>query len=348
MAKLRVGIVGASGYTGGELLRIFLHHPKAEVVQATSESHSGRGVGTVHPNLRGRSSLSFTRRDDLAPCDALFLCLPHGEAASAAEALLPMAERVLDLSADFRLHDPAAYPRWYGFDHPRPDLLGRFVYGIPELHRGQIRASRTVAVAGCNATAVILALHPLFAEGIAPADGTVVEVKVGSSEGGAAFSASSHHPERAHCLRSYRPTGHRHQAEIEQELALRGPVRVHLSATAVDEVRGLLATAQVFPTRPIDEKELWRLYRRAYGEEPFVRIVKGRDGNYRYPEPKVLWGTNSCEVGFELDAASGRLVVISALDNLVKGGAGQAIQCFNLMHGFPETAGLEFPGLHPV
>ncbi len=348
MARIRVSVVGASGYTGGELLRILLLHPAVEVVQASSERFAGRGVGTVHPNLRGRTALSFCKRDDLTPCDALFLCLPHGETAPLADFFLQLAPKIVDLSADFRLRDPELYPRWYGFAHPRPDLLGRFVYGIPELHRDRIRSASLVAAAGCNATAVILALHPLFAEGIAPSDGTVVEVKVGSSESGAAFSASSHHPERAHCLRSYRPTGHRHQAEIEQELGAREAARVHLSATAVELVRGVLATAHVFPARPLEERELWRLYRAYYGGEPFVRIVRGREGNYRFPEPKLLWGTNGCDLGFELDGASDRLVVLSALDNLGKGGAGQAVQCFNLMHGLPETAGLEFPGLHPV
>lgn len=348
MDRVRVSVVGGSGYTGGELLRILLGHPGAQVVQATSERFRGLPVDMAHPNLRRRTSIRFAAREELAPCDVLFLCLPHGETAPQIEAFRGLAPRLVDLSADFRLKDPDAYTRWYGSKHPRPDLLSAFVYGIPELHRDAIRSASLVAAAGCNATATILALHPLFAADLVRRDGAVVEVKVGSSEGGSAFSAATHHPERAHCIRSYKATGHRHQAEILQELGSAGPVRIHFSATAVDLVRGLLVTAHVFPTEAVDEKAIWNLYRRAYQDEPFVRIVKSREGNYRYPEPKLLWGTNFCDVGFELDVEGGRLVVMAALDNLVKGGAGQAVQCFNLMHGFHETAGLDFPGLHPV
>ena len=348
MDKIRASIVGGSGYTGGELLRILLGHPGVEVAQVTSERFPGQPVGVVHPNLRQRTDLKFVGRDELATCDALFLCLPHGETAKQVETFLELAPRIVDLSADFRLKDPAAYEKWYGVAHPRPDLLESFVYGIPELHREEIRGAHFVAAGGCNATATILALHPLFAAGMVRRDGVVVEVKAGSSEGGNASTQATHHPERAHCIRSYKPTGHRHQAEILQEMAGTGPLQLHFSATAVDLVRGIQLTAHVFPAAPLDEKAVWRTYRQAYGKEPFVRIVKSREGNYRYPEPKLLWGTNTCDVGFELDPDSGRLVVMAALDNLVKGGAGQAVQCFNLMHSLPETVGLEFPGLHPV
>jgi LysW-gamma-L-alpha-aminoadipyl-6-phosphate/LysW-L-glutamyl-5-phosphate reductase len=348
MDRIRASIVGGSGYTGGELLRILLGHPGVGVAQVTSERFVGQPVGTVHPNLRQRTELRFVGRDALVPCDALFLCLPHGETARQIDAFLPLAPRVLDLSADFRLKEPSAYEKWYGLVHPRPDLLPKFAYGIPELHREEIRAASLVATAGCNATATILALHPLFAAGVVRRDAVVVEVKAGSSEGGNASSQATHHPERAHCIRSYKPTGHRHQAEILQELGADGPLGLHFSATAVDLVRGLQLTAHLFPSSPLDEKALWRIYRQAYGSEPFVRIVKSREGNYRYPEPKLLWGTNTCDVGFEVDEDSGRLVVMAALDNLVKGGAGQAVQCLNLMLGLPETTGLEFPGLHPV
>lgn len=348
MDRVRVSIVGGSGYTGGELLRILLWHPGAEVVQVTSERFPGHPVGTVHPNLRGRTDLRFTPVEELKPCDLLFLCLPHGGTAGRIDAFRALAPRLVDLSADFRLKEAAGYEKWYGFTHPMPGLLESFVYGIPELHREAIRGAACVAAAGCNATATILALQPLHEAGLIGGAGAVVEVKAGSSEGGNASSPATHHPERAHCLRSYKPTGHRHQAEVLQELGAWGPVRLHFSATAVDLVRGLLVTAHVFPTAPLDDKALWRIYRQAYGDEPFIRIVKSREGNYRYPEPKLLWGTNTCDIGFELDPEGGRLVVMAALDNLVKGGAGQAVQCFNLMHGFPETTGLEFPGLHPV
>lgn len=345
--RMRVAIVGGSGYSGGELLRLLLYHPYVEVAQVTSERHAGAPVGRVHPNLRRRADLAFCAAAELAPCDALFLCLPHGEAMGRIETFMGLAERIVDLSADFRLRDPQAYERWYGVTHPRPDLLAQFVYGVPELHREALRGARLISGAGCNATATILALAPLVRAGVVEAGRTVVEVKVGSSEGGATFGAGSHHPERQHSVRSYRPTAHRHVAEIAQEL---GPDagEVHFSATAIDLVRGLLATVHVFLNADLDERAVWRIYRQAWGTEPFIRIVKEREGHYRYPEPKLLWGTNGCDIGFERDPCSRRLVVMSAIDNLGKGAAGQAVQAFNVACGYSETAGLEFPGLHPV
>jgi N-acetyl-gamma-glutamyl-phosphate/LysW-gamma-L-alpha-aminoadipyl-6-phosphate reductase len=205
-----------------------------------------------------------------------------------------------------------------------------------------------VSSAGCNATAVILALHPLYKQGLVDRGRTVAEAKVGSSEGGASVSDASHHPERSGCVRSYKPTGHRHVAEMLQELGGTDGMALHFSATAVEMVRGVLATCHVFLTEDVPEKMVWQLYRQAYGREPFIRIVRARDGVHRFPEPKLLSGSNFCDIGFERDPAGNRLVVISAIDNLMKGAAGQAVQAFNIMHGLPETAGLEFPGLHPI
>ncbi len=348
MSAVRVSVAGASGYAGGELLRLLLGHPGVEIAQVTSESHAGEPVGRVHPNLRRHASLQFCTLEELQPCDTLFLCFPHGRAQEVIDSLLPLVERVVDLSADFRLGDAATYERWYGATHTRPNLLGRFVYGIPELHRDEMRSASLVSSAGCNATAVILALHPLFAAGVVEDGRTVVEAKVGSSEGGASVSAASHHPARANCVRSYKPTGHRHTAEMLQELGLADDGSLHFSATAIDMVRGVLATCHVFLKDDLPERDIWKLYRDAYGREPFVRIVKEREGLFRLPEPKLLWGTNACEIGFERDAHARRLVVVSALDNLMKGAAGQAVQAFNIMHGIPETTGLEFAGLYPV
>lgn len=348
MNPIRVSIVGASGFAGGELLRLLLFHPKVQVMQVTSERYFGKPVSKVHPNLRKQTSLTFCGIDDLQPCDVLFLGLPHGSAQKQIERFLPLAERIIDLSADFRLNDGESYKKWYGQAHRRPELLQQFVYGIPELHREEMKSARYVSSAGCNATATILALYPLYKEGWVHADRTVVEVKVGSSEGGNKVSEASHHPIRHGCVRSFKPTGHRHIAEMEQELAFGQSLTIHFSATSVEMVRGVLATSHVFLNRSLSEKDVWKLYRRYYGKEPFIRIVKERDGLYRYPEPKLLAGTNFCDIGFELDARSNRLVVISAIDNLMKGAAGQAVQAFNIMYGFEETTGLEFPGLHPV
>ena len=339
---ISVSIAGASGYAGGELLRLLLGHADAEVRQITSERFAGKFAQRVHPNLRGLTRLRFSTLAELTECDVLFLCLPHGESSRRIDDFRRVAGRVIDLGADFRLRDPAEYERFYGGPHPRPDLLGRFVYGIAELTRDALVGADLVACAGCNATAAILGLRPLYQAGVA--DSAVIEVKVGSSEAGNRSTPGSHHPERSGAMRSYKPTGHRHLAEIRA--ALGG--EIHFSATSVEMVRGVLATCHVFVNRDLDDKALWRIYRRAYAQEPFVRIVKERSGIHRYPDPHLLGGSNYCDVGFERDPLANRVVVLSAIDNLMKGAAGQAVQAFNVMHGLPETRGLKFPGLHPA
>jgi N-acetyl-gamma-glutamyl-phosphate/LysW-gamma-L-alpha-aminoadipyl-6-phosphate reductase len=342
--KLTASIVGGSGYVGGELLRLLLFHPQVTVKQITSASQTGRYVYTVHPNLRGVTSLQFVHPDVLEPADLLFLAMPHGQAAGTIDRYAGLAERLVDCSADFRLRDPAVYARWYGAEHPNPAWLDRFVYGLPERQRAALAGARYASGVGCNATATILALAPLADAGLLKQ--AVVEVKVGSSEAGAQPSASSHHPERSGAVRSFKPTGHRHQAEVVQALGSR--FDLHFSVTSVELVRGVLATAHCFLNRPVEEKDLWKLYRAAYRDEPFVRLVKSATGLHRYPEPKLLAGSNYCDVGFEVDPDSGRVVVMSAIDNLMKGAAGSAVQSMNVMLGWDETAGLTFPGLHPV
>jgi len=345
---VKVSIVGGSGYAGGELLRLLLFHPEVEIAQVTSESHTTEPVFRLHPNLRGVTNLKFASSADLEPCDTLFLCLPHGEAMERIAEFRGLAGRVVDLSADFRLRDPASYDRWYGAPHPAPEILDEAVYGLPELHRDELRGATLVACGGCNATAVILALAPLYRRGVVDESRTVVEVKAGTSQAGNRAGPASHHPERSGSIRCYRPTGHRHVAEIIQELGLGSDGRVHFTATAVDMVRGIHCVAHTFCPNGLDEKEVWRIYREAYGDEPFVRLVKDRRGIHRLPDPRIVTGTNYCDIGFEKDQTSDRLVVFSAIDNLVRGAAGQAVQAFNLMHGIDETTGLEFPGLHPA
>ncbi|MFT5172250.1 MAG: N-acetyl-gamma-glutamyl-phosphate/LysW-gamma-L-alpha-aminoadipyl-6-phosphate reductase [Gammaproteobacteria bacterium] len=343
-ATIQVSIVGGSGYSGGELLRLLSFHPHVSVQQVTSERLQGRFAHSVHPNLRGVTRLKFVSIDDLQACDVLFLCLPHGSAVQRIEAMQSLAPKIIDLSADFRLQDPALYETWYHKPHPRPELLNQFVYGIPEINRAAISKASHVSAAGCNATATILALRPFISRGLV--DHVVVEVKAGSSEGGNASSDASHHPERSGAVRSYKPTGHRHVAEMVQVLGTDVPI--HFSATSIEMVRGILATCHLFLTEDLNEKDVWKLLRADYGDEPFVRIVKERSGIYRYPEPKILAGSNYCDIGFERDPHAQRLVVVSAIDNLMKGSAGQALQNFNLMHGFNEATGLGFPGLHPI
>ena len=345
---LKVGVVGASGYTGGETLRILLRHPQVEIVQATSESNAGHFIYTIHPNFRKQTQLKFTSINDLKPCDVLFLCLPHGSAMRRIGALESLAGTIVDLSADFRLRNPDDYPAWYGHPHEAPQFLERFVYGIPELHRKAIGQAKFVTGAGCLATASILGLLPLFKHDVLARREVFIEAKVGSSAAGDTPNLSTHHPERSGSIRSFQPTGHRHTAEIVQELSFGQPPTIHFSATAIEAVRGVLATSHAFLKEGVEEKDLWKIYRSEFGNEPFIRIVKERQGIYRYPEPKILAGTNFCDVGFEKEAGGSRVVVMAALDNLVKGAAGNGVQAMNLACGLPETAGLEFPGLHPV
>ena len=343
---LRASIVGGSGYGGGEVVRLLLSHPQVEIAQVTSESHVGQYLYNVHPNLRGRTALQFTSLDQLTECDVLFLGLPHGETQKQIEKFAALSPRIVDLSADFRLHDPALYARWYGEAHRAPDWLTKFVYGLPELHREEMRAAKYVSGVGCNATASILALLPLArANLLDAARPIIVDIKVGSSEGGNSASFASHHPERSGSVRSFAPVRHRHTAEVEQELGLNN---VHLSITSIEMVRGVLATAHCFLRAGITEKDLWRAYRGAYKGEPFVRIVKDKTGIYRYPEPKILSGSNYADVGFEFDESNCRAVSLCAIDNLMKGAAGSAVQAMNLTCGFEEMAGLEFAGLHPI
>ncbi|MDE0898706.1 MAG: N-acetyl-gamma-glutamyl-phosphate reductase [Longimicrobiales bacterium] len=342
-----VSILGGSGYGGGELLRLLLAHPEVTVAGVTSRRLAGRPVSKAHPNLRGSTDLTFCAPEDVPHSDVLFLGLPHGEASERWDDLSGRADRIVDMSADFRLDDISLYEEHYG-THPRPDLLPTFIYGLPELNREALRGAERVATGGCNATVSILALLPLFEAGVVHRDRTVLDVKVGSSEGGAVPNAGSHHPVRSGVVRPYKATGHRHAAEIEAALGRSGSAQVHMSVSAIDMVRGAAVLAHVFLNEALTQRDVWRLYRERYAEEPFVRLVSERSGPYRFPEPKLLAGTNFCDIGFELDPRSNRLVVVAAIDNLVRGSAGQAVQAMNLMMGWDETAGLSFPGLHPV
>lgn len=345
-APIRVAIAGASGYVGGELLRLLIAHPDFEVVQATSESSAGQPLTRLHPHLRGLTALRFVPLTELQPVNVLVSALPHGALAVRHDELAQLAERIVDCSADFRLRDPEHYARWYGQDHPCPEQLSDWVYGLPEVNREQIRGATRVGGVGCNATAVNLALLPLAHAGLLPADERVIaEVKAGSSEGGRSARSSGHHPERSGVVRSFAPVGHRHTAEIEQTHGLSD---VHLSITSIDRVRGAAATVQLFPETLPSERELWSIYREATAEEPFLRIVHERSGAFRHPDLKLLDGTNYADLGWALDEERGRLVLLAAIDNLGKGAAGTAVQCLNLMCDLPETYGLDFHGIFPA
>ena len=340
---LSATVIGGSGFTGGELLRLLDGHPNFEIAQATSRSYENKTIGAVHPNLRGRE-LRFSDPADLESVDVLFAATPHGVSMERIDAFRDAADVVVDLSADFRLDSEEQYDQWYD-GHDAPEHLEESVYALPELSRNELPGAELIAAGGCNATATILGLHPLFEAGILSGnEQVVVDVKVGSSEGGAGGGEASSHPERSGIVRPYAPTGHRHEAEIEQELGL----SVSFTAHAVDMIRGASATCHVFPSEPVSKGDLWKAYRGSYAEEPFMRIAAGGSGVYRYPEPKAVAGTNYGEVGFELDPTNRRLVAFSAIDNMMKGSAGQAVHAANVALDLEETAGLEFQGLHPV
>ncbi|SFR86259.1 N-acetyl-gamma-glutamyl-phosphate reductase [Halomicrobium zhouii] len=336
-------VVGGSGFTGGELLRILDGHPEFEIAQATSRSKENKTVGHSHPNLR-HLDLRFTSPEDLESVDVLFAGTPHGVSMEHVDAFQDAADTVVDLSADFRLDSEEQYDEWYD-GHTRPELLAESEYALPELNRENLPGADLIASGGCNATATIMGLLPLFEHDILSGDEQiVVDVKVGSSEGGAGGGEASSHPERSGVVRPYAPTGHRHEAEIEQFLGVDVSFTVH----AVDMIRGAAATCHIFPDGPVSKGDMWGAYRGSYEDEPFVRMASGGGGVYRYPEPKAVAGTNFAEVGFEVDAANRRLVVFSAIDNMMKGSAGQAVHAANVALGLEETAGLDFTGFHPV
>ncbi len=343
---IHASIIGGSGYTGGELLRLLIAHPEVEVIQATSQQHLGEYVYQLHPNLRKQTNLKFTSPKELEPCDVMFLAMPHGKAQQHIDQYASSAGKIVDLSADFRLQNADAYEKWYGAPHAAPDWLEKFVYGLPELHREELKDAKYVSGVGCNATACNLAVLPLIVTDLLDLEKPVFfELKVGSSEGGASVNPGSHHPERSGVVRTFSAFGHRHTAEVIQETGLKKPF---LTMSSIDLVRGALATAHVMVHPKTTNKDIWRAYRALVTENPFLRLVKERRGVYRVPEPKILAGSNYADLGFELDEENGHLVAMCAIDNLMKGASGSAVQCMNLMFGFDELSGLSFPGLHPI
>jgi len=350
---MRVSIIGGSGYAGGELIRYLLFHPEVEITNVVSRSNVDEYVFRIHPNLRGYTELKFSPLNLSAitsTSDLVFTAIPHGTSAELVPKLLETGIKVIDLGADYRLKDPALYPQWYGWKHPHPELLKEAVYGLPELHREEIKAAKLVACPGCMATATILALAPPMKEQIIEPERIIVDAKIGSSGAGNAPTKASHHPERANGVRPYKTVGHRHIPEMEQELASLTDAKLRISFTphAVPIVRGILATIHTFPNRNLTLPEVWKIYRSMYGQEPFIRLVKDRKGLHQLPDPKVTIGTNFCDIGFEIDSHADRMVILSAIDNLVKGASGQAVQCLNIMLGIDEKTGISAPTIYPV
>ncbi len=341
---VRAAIVGAAGYIGGELLRLLTGHPRVEVAYAVSRRLAGKRVDGVHPNLRGATDLTFCGLDDVGECDVVFLATAHKAAAGLVPQLGARAGCVIDLTADFRLHDLAAYRRYYDDEHPAPELIDTFVCGWPERYRKRLRDADRISVPGCMATAAILALHPLAEAGLIGPDVTI-DARTGSSGSGATAGALNIHAERSGAMRVFAPAGHRHEAEVAQATGL----NARMTATGVEAVRGIQVLCRARAAdAPLTDPLVRQTYRRHYADEPFVRVVAASRGGYRLPEPKILTGTNYCDVGFAVGADGTEVVCIAALDNLMKGGAGNAVQCLNIRMDWPERSGLEFLGLHPV
>jgi len=340
---VRVAIVGATGYVGAELIRILALHPHVRIAGLVGRERKGDPIAHIHPHLATRDLRVF----DHVPGDAeaVFLALPHGAVAARIGEFLDRGQTVIDLGPDFRLHDPADYPAWYHFDHPRPDLLPGAVYGLPELHRAELaelgtRPGAIVGAPGCYATTTILALAPLARAGLI-AD-VVVDAKSGVSGAGRDPKADLHFGEINESVRAYGIFNHRHIGEIEQELRALGPTPdanpgvpgIDFLPHLVPMTRGILSACHVRPTRLVTQAELDELYATAYRDEAFVSVVE------HPPATKHVLGSNEFRAFTRVDERTGRVLAIGVLDNLVKGAAGQAVQAFNVVHGLPETAGL--------
>ncbi|MEG1798948.1 MAG: N-acetyl-gamma-glutamyl-phosphate reductase [Synergistaceae bacterium] len=346
--QINVTIWGATGFAGGELLRILARHPFMKVAGCISRSRAGTPVGAVHPHLRHvYGDMNFISPEDGANvcADLSFLALPHRASAEEAKRRLEAGQKVVDLSADFRLRDADNYKRWYGVEHPCAELLGEAVYGLPELHREEIASARLVSGVGCNATSAITALLPFARAGLI--EDARIECRVGSSEGGAAGDEGSMHSLRSRTLRVVSPFVHRHMSELIQELAL-PEENLSMGITAVELVRGIQCIAHLRLNRAVKEAEIWKLYRAAWANELFVSFTPARPAHFRIPDPRFVIGSNRVLTGFALAEDGRRVMAASAIDNLMKGAAGSAVQCANIMCGADERSGLDMMPIYPA
>lgn len=333
----RIAILGATGYTALELIKILLRHPEAEIVAVTSRQEGNPPVAMVHPSLHRRVDLNLedlTPQEVSARAECVFSCLPHGASASVIPALLEGGCRVVDFSADYRLNDPEVFARWYGEKHHDPERLGKVVYGLPELFRAEIVGAQLVANPGCYPTSAILALAPLLKAGLIEPEGIIVDAKSGVSGAGRTLKLTTHYPECNESVSAYNVGRHRHTPEIDQILSTVAGSKVEVIFTPhlVPMDRGILTTTYSRPAREVGEDEVLETLRDFYAEEPFVRVID------HLPGTKDSWGTNYCDITARV--VRGRVITISCLDNLIKGASGAAVQNFNLMYGYAETMGL--------
>jgi N-acetyl-gamma-glutamyl-phosphate reductase len=345
--KIKVSVIGASGYGGAEAVRLLATHPQVEIVHVTAESQQGQIMSGLYPNLRNFVDQTMIAVDPERigrDSDVTFVSLPSGKAMALAPTLLQQGSKVIDIAADFRLRDAALYPMWYKVTHTAPEYLTEAVYGLPELHREALKQTRLVANPGCYPAASILALLPLLRAGVVQPTGIVIDAKSGVSGAGRGGGGGFGFSETNEDVRAYSVTGHNHIAEIEQELSgvARATVRVNFTPHLIPMTRGILATAYAPLTRQLSEAEAVALYQETYRNEPFIRVLHDT-----LPRTKATLGSNYCDVAVKIDPRTSMAIAIAAIDNLGRGAAGQAVQNMNLMCGLPETTALQFPGLFP-
>ena len=340
---IKVAVIGASGYAGEELVRLLLGHPHVDLVAITSRQFVGKPLAQIFPRFahHGRAQeLKFTESDPakMTEAEIIFLALPHGVAGEMAQPLFDLGKKIVDLSADFRLRDAAVYKEFYGKDHPAPHLLGKAIYGLPEIYRDKIRNATLVACPGCYPTSILLPLLPHVREKVVDLKSIVVTSLSGVTGAGRKVEAEYLFAECNESMRPYGVPKHRHLPEIEQELSIVAGEKIVVQFTPhlVPVNRGIVTTIYVDLRDNVDMKAIDSIYTKAYGDEPFVRLLGGE----RLPDTKNVVGTNFIDIAWRIDHRTGRLILMSAIDNIVKGTSGQAIQCFNLMSGLNETAGL--------
>jgi N-acetyl-gamma-glutamyl-phosphate reductase len=351
---LKIAIIGASGYTGGELLRLLVQHPKALITAVSSEQSAGKPITALFPNLSGHSDLVFEplQIEKLSKkAEFFFLALPHTQAMMCATRLIEQGKSIVDLSADFRLKDPRLYQQWYKTSHTCPDLLRAAVYGLPELHRKEIQKTSLVANPGCYPTGALLGLLPLLKgsasdkKPLIQLDSIVIDAKSGVSGAGRTPALATLFPEVNESASAYNVASHRHQPEIDQEISAMAsePVHVAFSPHLLPMTRGILTTLYVRTKPHLSGLDWVRHYKNHYKNEPFVEILPPG----QWPNTRNVRGSNSCHIGLTSETRGDRLIIVTAIDNLMKGAAGQAVQNMNLMLGYEETLGLEAPGLFP-
>ncbi|MGH8461470.1 MAG: N-acetyl-gamma-glutamyl-phosphate reductase [Stenotrophobium sp.] len=342
---IKIGIVGGTGYTGAELLRILALHPGVRIEVLTSRSEAGKRADALYPHLRGHCDTVYSMPDmaRLKACDVVFFATPHGTAMQAAPELVAAGVRVIDLSADFRLKDVAVFKHWYKLEHSAPELLAEAVYGLPELHRAEISKARVTGNPGCHSTAVELGLLPLIESGAVELDGIIADSKTGISGAGRELRLGSMFSEASDTLKAYAVGGHRHQAEIDQELlAVAGkPVGITFVPHLTPMIRGIHATLYARLKNP--KMDVQALFEARYRGEPFVDVMPAGE----HPETRSVRGANTCRIAVQKAPDGHTVVVLAVIDNLVKGASGQAVQCMNLMFGLDETLGLQVPPLLP-